>query len=150
MTLDFNPNHDPSNGQFTSGGGSGKNISEKPLTSEEESGKIQSFPKVIGKNGGTLQAEDIPQVLVKGYGKCSLVSGSKVDKIYNFAGKGTNRKVDIESGLIKRFGGKPGEWQHTTGNGEINYNGTSRKAEIHWFQEASVGIKLPRVKRWIK
>lgn len=123
---------------------------EKSLTSGGKSGNLNSSQKVIGKNGGTLDAEDMPGVLVKGYGKCSLVSGSKVDKIYNFAGKGTNHKVNIESGLIKRFGGKPGEWQHTTGNGEINYNGTSRKAEIHWFQEASVGIKLPRVKRWIK
>ena len=52
LTLDFNPNHDPSNGQFTSGGGSGRNISEKSLTSEEESGKIQSSPKssATGKN----------------------------------------------------------------------------------------------------
>lgn len=92
----------------------------------------------------------MPKVLVRGYGKCSVKSGSKIVKIYNFAGKGTMRKVDIEDGLIKRFGGKPGEWQHTTGTGTIIYNGSPKRAEIHWFQEATIGIKLPRVKRWIK
>ncbi len=92
----------------------------------------------------------MPKVLVKGYGNCSLISGSKVDKIYNFAGKGTNRKVDIEAGLIKRFGGKSGEWQHTTGNGVVNFHGIPTKAEIHWFQEETVGIKLSKVKRWLE
>lgn len=45
---------------------------------------------------------------------------------------------------------KPGEWQHTTGTGNIIYQGALRRAEIHWFQEPTIGIKLPRVKRWIK
>ena len=83
-------------------------------------------------------------------GRCTVEPGSKITKIYNFAGKGTSRKVDIEEGLIDRFGGKPGEWQHTTGTGNIIYQGALRRAEIHWFQEPTIGIKLPRVKRWIK
>lgn len=120
------------------------------LTSGGNNVNIQSSPKAIGKNGGTLRAEDMPDVLVKGYGKCSIERGSKIIKIYNFAGKGTNRKVDIENGLIKRFGGKAGEWQHTSGTGKIIYQGVPKRVEIHWFQEPSVGIKLPRVKRWIK
>lgn len=122
----------------------------KMLTGGGETGKLQSSQKVIGKNGGTLRAEDMPDVLVKGYGRCSVEPGSKITKVYNFAGKGMSRKVDIEEGLIKRFGGKHGEWQHTTGTGSIIYQGSPRNAEIHWFQEPSVGIRLPRVKRWIK
>lgn len=140
--LDYNPNQPrDKNGRWTGGGG---------LTAGGESGTIQSSPKTIGKNGGTLRAEDMPSVLVKGYGRCTVEPGSKITKIYNFAGKGTSRKVDIEEGLIDRFGGKPGEWQHTTGTGNIIYQGALRRAEIHWFQEPTIGIKLPRVKRWIK
>ena len=120
------------------------------LTGGGETGKLQSSQQVIGKNGGTLRSEDMPDVLVKGYGRCSVEPGSKITKVYNFAGRGTSRKVDIEEGLIGRFGGKSGEWQHTSGTGSIIYQGSPRNAEIHWFQEPSVGIKLPRVKRWIK
>lgn len=43
LTLDYAPDQPrDENGRWTSGGG---NISEKPLTSERESGKIQSSPK---------------------------------------------------------------------------------------------------------
>ena len=104
----------------------------------------------IGENGGKLQSSVFSRVLIRGMGKYPLVSGSKVTKIYNFAGKGTKKSVDIEAGLIQRFGGKNGEWQHTSGEGYLSVKGKEKHAEIHWFQEPSVGIKLPRVKRWIK
>lgn len=141
VVMDYPGQPREKNGRFAEG---------KMLTGGGETGKLQSSQKVIGKNGGTLRSEDMPDVLVKGYGRCSVEPGSKITKVYNFAGRGTSRKVDIEEGLIGRFGGKSGEWQHTSGTGSIIYQGSPRNAEIHWFQEPSVGIKLPRVKRWIK
>ena len=114
----------------------------------EEQNKAKSL--TIGNNGGKLQSSDFESILIRGMGKYPLVKGSQVTSIYNFAGKGTKRAVDIEPGLIQRFGGIKGEWQHTSGNGYLSINGKAKHAEIHWFQEPSVGIKLPRVKRWIK
>jgi hypothetical protein len=140
--LKYNPNHGK-DGKFTSGGTNG-------LTSGAGGGTLQSSQKPIGENGGILQSSAFEDVFVRGHGRFKLVKGSKVTHIYSFAGKGTKRTVDIEKGLMKRFGGKAGHWQHTTGNGVINYKGSKRAAEIHWFQENSVGIKLPKVKRWLE
>ena len=119
-----------------------------PDGKNEEQNKEKSL--TIGNNGGRLQSSDFERILIRGMGKYPLVKGSQVTDIYNFAGKGTKRAVDIEPGLIQRFGGIKGEWQHTSGNGYLSIRGKAKHAEIHWFQEQSVGIKLPRVKRWIK
>lgn len=118
--------------------------------SEKNTYESKSESLTIGKNGGILKSSDFERILIRGMGKYPLVKGSKVTNIYNFAGKGTKRAVDIESGLIQRFGGHKGDWQHTTGNGYLSIKGKEKHAEIHWFQEPSVGIRLPRVKRWIK
>ena len=41
------------------------------------------------------------------------------------------------------------KWQHCKGNGVIDFDGEERKAEVHWFQEETVGKVKFKVKRWI-
>lgn len=149
--LRANPNHDPKTGQFTSGGGNvtrntGKNI-EKGLTKERENGSIQSSLKTIGRNGGTLRAEEFPAIRNKDGKMLHAKEGTKVTKIYTFAGKNAKNSLRIESQLLK-IGGRKGEWQHTTGDVQITVNGVVKTAEVHWFQEPSVGIVGAKVKRW--
>ena len=162
LALDYNKNHDPSNGRFTSGSGGGtigggastssqesSVSSEEGLTTGGENGKTESSQKVIGKNGGTLKAEDIPEIRVSPgkFGKAE--PGTKVTKIYTFAGKETQKPLRVEQNLIKQYGGQKGQWQHTTGDVVMKRpDGKVQTAEVHWFQESSIGIVGAKVKRW--
>lgn len=153
----YNPYHDR-RGRFASANGGAFLYSpgqiryrnkkpSKQLTGPGKGGKIKSSQKRIGKNGGTLRAGDMPEIRIDdGYG--TAMPGSAVTKIYTFAGKGTKKELRIEKSLIAQYGGKSGQWQHTTGDVQINYQGETRAAEVHWFQEPSVGIVRPAVKRW--
>lgn len=142
LTRDYAPDQPrDENGRWTSGG---RSISEKPLTSEEKSGRIQSFTKVVGKNGGTLKAEDMPEIS-SSKGVYRVVPGTKVTGIYNFAGKGA-KSLRVEQHLIKQYGGSKGEWQHTAGNAIIDFGNGPEKAHIHWFQEPTIGIIKAKVK----
>ncbi len=145
--LRANPNHDPKTGQFTSGGRNAIRSAEKGLISGNENGKIQSSSKTIGRNGGTLRAEEFPPIRSENGEVLRAKDGTKVTKIYTFAGKGTSKPLRKEPQLLK-IGGKRGEWQHTTGDVQITVNGVVKTAEVHWFQEPSVGIVGAKVKRW--
>lgn len=118
------------------------------LTGGGENGNIKSSQKAIGKNGGTLRAEDMPQIQVGPGQYGNAVPGSRITKIYNFAGKDTGKPLRVEEHLIRQYGGEKGQWQHTTGDVLIPHQGLSRAAEVHWFQEPTVGIVRARVKRW--
>jgi hypothetical protein len=41
------------------------------------------------------------------------------------------------------------KWQHAKGIGVIDCDGEEIKAEVHWFQEESVGKVKFKVKRWL-
>lgn len=154
----YNPYHDR-RGRFASANGGAFLYSpgqiryrnkkpSKQLTGPGKGDKIKSSQKRIGKNGGALRAEDMPSIRIKIGEYRQAAPGSAITKIHNFAGKGTKKELRIEKRLIAQYGGKPGQWQHTTGDVQINYQGETRAAEVHWFQEPSVGIVQPFVKRW--
>jgi len=74
-----------------------------------------------------------------------LSEGTRITNIEVIAGKGRNREIDEIDGLIEEFGGNPNEWQKIKGIGYIDYYGESYKAELHWYEETSIGrvkIKL--------
>lgn len=141
-----NDHHDSENGQFTSGSGG-----KQGLTAGGESGKVNSSPKAVGQNGGTLKAEDMPEIRVMPgqYGRAQ--PGTSVTKIHTFAGRGSQKPLRVEDRLVERYGGQKGQWQHTTGDVVIKQSsGKTDTAEVHWFQEPSVGIVGAFVKRWRK
>jgi phage-related protein (TIGR01555 family) len=122
-------------GKFGNGGGN--NNSEKAVK-----------PLTIGKNGGTIKSSEFPELQPYEGAKCSIAHGTVVSNIYTFAGTGAKKPVYKENLLLKSYGGQAGEWQHTSGIGIVEVNGAVAKAEIHWFQEPSVGIVEARIKRW--
>lgn len=77
--------------------------------------------------------------------------GSKIQNSEVFAGKGTSRslKQEVQEGLVKEIGGKPEKWQHCKGRGILDCDGEERPAEVHWFQEESVGKHKFKVKKWL-
>ena len=69
-----------------------------------------------------------------------------------FAGKGGVKELDPEValGLSEQIGGDPDEWQHCKGIGTIDYDGEDVDAEVHWFQEPTVGKHKFKVKKWLE
>lgn len=80
-----------------------------------------------------------------------FVEGTKIQNSEVFAGKGTKHSLHegVAEGLAEQYGGDPEKWQHCKGNGVIDFDGEERKAEVHWFQEETVGKVKFKVKRWI-
>lgn len=81
----------------------------------------------------------------------SMVKGSKIQNKEIFAGKGSNTplKSEVSEGLSKQIGGKPSEWSHCKGRCNVNYYGEERSAEVHWFEESSVGKHKFKIKKWL-
>lgn len=80
-----------------------------------------------------------------------FAEGTRIQNISVFAGKGTKHSLHegVAEGLSEQLGGKSENWQHAKGNGIIDYYGEERLAEVHWFQEETVGKVKFKVKRWI-
>lgn len=69
-----------------------------------------------------------------------LTEGTSVTNVNVIAGKGRNRKIDIVNVLLDRYPGtQESEWVKAKGVGYIDYDGESYKAELHWYEEPSVG-----------
>ena len=79
-----------------------------------------------------------------------FVEGTRIKNSEVFAGKGTRKSLHegVAEGLAEQEGGKPENWQHCKGDGVIDYYGEERAAEVHWFQEETVGKLKFRIKRW--
>lgn len=76
--------------------------------------------------------------------------GTRIQNSQVFAGKGTKHPLHegVGEGLTEQFGGSVSKWQHCKGHGIIDYYGDNRPAEVHWFQEETVGKVKFKVKRW--
>ena len=78
--------------------------------------------------------------------------GTRIQNSEVFAGKGTRHSLHdgVAEGLTEQFGGTTSKWQHAKGKGVLidPDTGEERKAEVHWFQEESVGKVKFKVKEW--
>ena len=79
-----------------------------------------------------------------------FAGGTRIQNSQVFAGKGTKHSLHpgVAEGLSEQIGGSPSKWQHCKGHGVIDYYGEERPAEVHWFQEETVGKVKFKVKRW--
>lgn len=136
------------------------------LTPEQARAKEKEVLKRLDKRGGSgiIKMKDIPigksigakaknyDILDPQTGEYfNFVEGTKIQNPKVFAGKGGTKPLNLEvaDGLSKQIGGKPENWQHLKGIGVIDYYGEEVKAEVHWFQEESVGKHKFKVKRWL-
>lgn len=80
-----------------------------------------------------------------------FAEGTRIRNPKVFAGKGGVKSLrqEVMSGLAEQFGGKPTEWQHCKGFGTLDCDGEYCDAEVHWFQEPTVGKHKFRVKKWL-
>jgi len=123
------------------------------LTSDVKESIIKASERtsfVIGKSIGAKAK--IYDVIDKRTGIIyQLVEGTRISNSKVFAGyKGVKPlREETLDGLVKEFGGTAAKWQHVKGIGVLNVDGEEVRAEIHWFQEESVGKVKFKVKEWL-
>lgn len=80
-----------------------------------------------------------------------IKSGGKITNISSFAGEGSKENLVMSGSLAKSHEGtKPEEWSHKTGDSEVEIEGKTYPAEIHWFEHEKVGqvsFKLKKRKK---
>lgn len=139
-------------GLFTGSTGSGSGGSSGGGKKVDKSGKpdiIKLDDIEIGKSvGAKAKNYDILDPETGEYFK--FAEGTKIQNAEVFAGKGCKKPLEKEvaEGLAEQIGGKPENWQHSKGHGIIDYYGEERPAEVHWFQEETVGKHKFKIKRW--
>lgn len=82
----------------------------------------------------------------------NFVEGTRIQDSEVFAGYAVKKPLNeaVAEGLTREFGGNPKKWQHAKGIGVLDYHGEELKAEVHWFQEESVGKVKFKVKEWLE
>lgn len=125
-------------------------VRRKALTSGVKNGTIQSSVKYEGETGQYepdirvplgvgAKAKDVLIKLPNGE-RVPLTPGERITRIQVIAGKGRERQIDIIDILISKYPGtKAAEWQKKKGLGYIDYHGESYLADIHWYEEPTVG-----------
>ena len=139
------------------GGGAGRGLDfgatwgsgRLPLTGiEPESIPLSGFR--IGRSLGAVALNyDVKDPLTgKSY---RFIEGTEITSVEVFAGKGVRSKLSprVSEGLSKQVGGRSRDWKHVKGIGSLDYNGHSRKAEIHWFEASGQPKVKFKVKRWL-
>ncbi len=76
-----------------------------------------------------------------------FVEGSKLHHKEVFAGKGTRIPIHDVERLVKTYGGSASEWQKIKATGNLEQYGKTFEAEVHWYEEKSVGKKEIKYKK---
>lgn len=105
------------------------------------------IPRSVDVKSTNYEIEDKATGLIYHYAE-----GTKVQNREVFAGYGTNTPLHdgVAEGLTNQYGGSVEKWQHAKGIGVIDDDGENVRAEIHWFQEETVGQVKHKVKRWLE
>ena len=137
-------------GRFTDGASSarfgsiipGKGIPHKGELPETIKLPDEQLPRSVGAKWRNLKIS-----LPNGEYAC-FVEGSKLQDKEIFAGAGCRRKIDEIDSLVAQYGGDPTKWVKVKAVGEIQLpNGEIQKAQIHWYEEPSIGkVKVKRKK----
>ncbi len=129
-----------------------------------QGGGTQGGALTGGGGSGTIKAEDVTiyrslgaasknyDILAEDGSIYRYVEGTKVQDVEVFAGYRTRHPLHdgVAEGLAREFGGAIEKWQHAKGKGIVDFDGEAVRAEIHWFQEETVGQVKHRLKRWLE
>lgn len=127
-------------------------FTDTTLKDERGNGTIKVKDTIIGRSVGAKFKNY--KVIDKTTGvEYEFAPGTRIQNSEVFAGNGTKHPLHegVAEGLTREFGGTPTKWQHAKGNGILldRETGEEYSAEVHWFQEESVGKVKLKVKRWL-
>ena len=117
---------------------------KKVLTNNANSDKIKAEEIRIHKSVGAKARNydiELPNKEI-----VHLTEGTRITEIETIAGKGRNRQIDEIDILLEKYGGSELEWQKKKGKGYVDYDGESYLAELHWYEEPTVGRHKWKVK----
>lgn len=99
----------------------------------------------IGNSVGA-KAKDVIVDLPNG-DQTKLTPGSRITKVETIAGFGRTRQIDEVDILTEKFPSSTAErWKKKKGIGYVDYQGERYKANLHWYEEPSVGRVKYKVK----
>lgn len=79
-----------------------------------------------------------------------VTEGSKITKVFTFAGKGAKKPLRVAEALAEQYGVDAERWTHKRGDGYVDVDGKSKHAELHWFEHPDVGRIKMKVKRYFE
>ena len=124
-------------GKFTSKDGS-KEYRQNTNYGEILRNTIKLPDETIPKSVGAKWVNE--EIMMPDGGKASFVEGSIITHKQVFAGKGTKKPIrDINRLLVEYPNSKADLWQKVKGVAELRYQHETFKAEIHWYEEPSIG-----------
>lgn len=114
----------------------------KAYTKAQKTDTISVKDTVIHKSVGAKSRNY--KVVNKATGvEYEFAPGSHIQNSEVFAGKGTRHPLHegVAEGLTEQYGGVVSKWQHAKGIGVLvdQKTGEEFRAEVHWFQEETVG-----------
>ena len=131
---------------------SNKTRAEKVLNNLFDDDIIKQDDIQIGKSVGAKAFNY--KIIDKTTGETfNFVEDTRIEKVSVFAGKGSKTPLNYATaiGLEEAYPGSKAEnWQHVKGIGTIDYYGEPIKAEVHWFQEETVGKHKFKIKWWFE
>ena len=149
-TFEENKHPRDSDGKFTDKDGSNKEPRQNTSNNEIQNKRQELENKYNSELTTFLPDEQLPfsvgamwknkDILMPNGEYAHFVEGSKIINKQVFAGKGTKTPIrDIER-LVRQYPNtKEQNWQKVKGHAELNLNGETFKAEIHWYEEPSIG-----------
>lgn len=130
----------------------GKNVVVSDMTYSEwlewkEQRERESQTLISGEKSGTIQIGKSLRAKAKNYDVVlpnneivHLTEGTRVTNVTVIGGKGRTRNIDQAPVLVARYPGTvESEWKKVKGIGYVDYQGESYKADLHWYEEPSVG-----------
>ena len=123
---------------------------KKQLTNTLEEDNITPYDADIevGRSLGAAAFRD--NVKLPDGRTAKLTEGSKITKVFTFAGKGAKKPLRVAGVLAKQYRAGAEGWSHRRGDGYVDVDGGSKHVELHWFEHKDVGRVKMKVKRYFR
>ena len=127
-------------------------VKNKSIDNMSKSGIIKedNLVKLYDINGKYLRSIPRPDVELPDKTMSIITRGTHITDVEVFAGKGSKNVLRVREHLKNNYGGNADDWQHTKGHAFVDTPNGPKKANVHWFEEETVGVVEMFVKGWSK
>ena len=135
---EFNESEHPrdKDGKFTDKGNATKSKFKKLAALLKNLKKLRLHDEILPRSVGAKWSNY--EILMPDGTKAQFVEGSKLHPEV-FAGFGTHKPIEEIGGLNYRHKTNSTKWRKVKSDAEVLWYGEQWKAEVHWYEEPSVG-----------
>lgn len=120
-----------------------RKIAQNRLSKNKISLPDETLPKSVGAKWGNYE------IVMPDGSIARFVKGSKIQDKEVFAGYGTRTPIRMVDWLNKKYGVKSNKWQKIKAKARIENNGEEVFAEVHWYEENTVGKVEFKFKKYL-